>query len=190
MNYPLSLSFKIIALAPQVRVTDAGGQLLMYVRQKLLALKENVKIFADEGQTQLLFEIQADRIIDFSARYTIRTAAGQVIGSVKRKGLRSLWSATYEIQDAGGQDVGLIKEENPWLKVLDSILSEIPFLGMLVNPAYLISLRGQQTLYLKKQPAVFEGKFTLDRQAQASATDEQLLIASTIMAMMLERSRG
>lgn len=31
-NYPLNLSFKIIALAPQVRVTDAAGNLLLYVR--------------------------------------------------------------------------------------------------------------------------------------------------------------
>ena len=40
MQYPLELSFKIIALAPQIYVKDARGQELLYVRQKLLKLKE------------------------------------------------------------------------------------------------------------------------------------------------------
>jgi hypothetical protein len=34
LQFPLSLSFKIIALAPQISVTDAAGQLIGYVRQK------------------------------------------------------------------------------------------------------------------------------------------------------------
>jgi len=190
LNYPLNLSFKIIALAPQVRVTDAGGNLLMYVRQKILALKEDVKIFADEGQTQQLFQIKADRIIDWSAEYHITSTTDGPIGSVKREGMRSLWKATYHIKDAAGNQVGLIHEENPWLKVLDGLLSDIPFLGMFINPAYLIELRGQPVLYLKKQPAFFEGKFTLEKRGQFSDSEEQLLLAGIIMSLMLERSRG
>jgi uncharacterized protein YxjI len=190
MNYPLNLSFKVIALAPQVRVTDATGNLLMYVRQKILALKEDVKIFADEGQTQQLFQIKADRIIDWSAEYHITSMMGGRVGSIKREGMRSLWKATYHIRDASGGQVGLIHEENPWLKVLDGLLSDIPFVGMFINPAYLVELRGQQAFYLKKQPAFFEGKFTLEKRGQMSEGEEQLLISSIIMMLMLERSRG
>jgi hypothetical protein len=49
-NYPLNLSFKIIAFNPQVKITDPSGQTVLYVKQKALALKEAVKVFADEGQ--------------------------------------------------------------------------------------------------------------------------------------------
>lgn len=190
LNYPLNLSFKIIALAPQVRVTDAGGNLLLYVRQKLLALREDVKIFADEQQQNQLYQIKADRIIDFSAQYNIFINGGMPVGAVKRQGMRSLWKATYDIKDAGGANVGLIREENPWLKVLDSILSEVPFLGMFINPAYIVEWRGQPVLYLKKQPAVFEGKFTLHKTGEFDEAEERLLIPSVIMMLMLERSRG
>ena len=69
MNYPLQLSFKIIALASQIYVRDAGGSLVGYVKQKLFKLKEDIRIFADEGQTQLRYTIRADRILDFSANY-------------------------------------------------------------------------------------------------------------------------
>ncbi|MGQ0600186.1 MAG: hypothetical protein ACT4QE_00660 [Anaerolineales bacterium] len=190
LNYPLNLSFKIVAIAPQVRITDAGGNLLMYVRQKVLALKEDVKVFADEQQTQQLFQIKADRIIDFSANYHITAMNGGPVGAVKRKGMRSLWKATYNILDASGAEVGLIHEENPWLKVLDGFLSDIPFLGMFINPAYIVELRGQPVLYMKKQPAVFEGKFTLEKRSDFSDADEKLLLPSVLMTLMLERSRG
>lgn len=189
-QYPLNFSFKIIALAPQVRVTDATGNLVLYVRQKLLALKEDVKIFADEKQTQLLFQLKADRIIDFSAQYNITNSAGQPIGSVKRQGMRSIFKATYDIKDAGGNAVGVIREENAWIKVLDALVSEIPFVSMFINPAYLVDMRGQTVFYFKKQPAFFEGKFTLEKRGEMSPDDEALALASTVMMMMLERSRG
>jgi len=189
-NYPLNLSFKLIAFNPQVRVTDAHGHLVLYVKQKALALKEHITIFADDTQSNPLYQMKANKIIDFSAQYNLTRVDGSALGAVKRQGMRSIWKATYTVVDAAGAEVGLIREENPWLKVLDSFLNDIPFLGMLVNPAYLIELRGQTVLYLKKQPAVFEGKFTLDKRGDFSQAEEGLLLSSLIMMMMLERSRG
>ena len=57
LNYPLNLSFKIIAFNPQVKVTDASGQTVLYVKQKALALKEDVKVFADESQQRQLYQM-------------------------------------------------------------------------------------------------------------------------------------
>lgn len=188
--YPLNLSFKIIAFNPQVKVTDSTGNTLMYVKQSMLALKESVRVFADESQQRELFTIKANKIIDWSAQYNIARSGGAQFGSVKRKGMKSIWKATYDIFDAAGNSIGLIHEENPWIKVLDSVVSDIPFLGMLINPAYLIELRGQTVLYLKKQPAFFEGKFILEQRGQFGDEDEQLLLTSVIMALLLERQRG
>jgi len=189
-SYPLSLSFKIIAFNPQVRVTDAAGQTVLYVKQKALALKEAVKVFADESQRQELYNIKANRIIDFSAQYNIASSSGVALGAVKRQGMKSLWKATYDILDANGQPIGLIHEENPWIKVLDGLLSEIPFVSMFINPAYLVELRGQTVMRLKKQPAFFEGKFLLEKLGEFSDADEALLLQSVIMMVLLERTRG
>ncbi|MBI5079776.1 MAG: hypothetical protein HZC38_11840 [Chloroflexi bacterium] len=190
LNYPLTLSFKVIAFNPQVRVTDASGNLVLYVKQKALALKEDVKVFSDEAQKNQLYQMKANKIIDFSAQYNISTPSGGALGAVKRQGMASLWKATYNIVDAAGAEVGLVHEENPWLKVLDGLVSDIPFVGMFINPAYLVEYRGGTVLYLKKQPAFMEGKFTVEKRGDFSDADEGLLMSSVIMTMMLERTRG
>ena len=194
LNYPLNMSFKIVAINPQVTVTDASGQTVAYVKQKAFRLKEDVTIFADEAQTRPLYRMNANRVLDFNANYAITTPDGLPVGSVYRPGARSLLKASYHIKDTQGNEIGLLHEENAWVKVFDALLGEVPVVGMftgyLFNPAYLVDLRGQNVFYLKKQPAFLEGKFTLELRGPIAEQDEGLAIAATIMALMLERMRG
>ena len=94
-QYPLKVSFKIIAIAPQLTITDATGRSLIYVKQKLFKFKEKVEIFSDSTKTTKLGTIQAHKVIDWSARYFFDGPDGSEIGSVSRKGMRSLWKASY-----------------------------------------------------------------------------------------------
>lgn len=193
-NYPLNLTFKLIAFAPQVTAVDASGQTALYVRQKALALREDVRVFRDSSQQEQVLQINADRIIDFSAKYRITQPDGSTLGTLQRKGMRSLWSASYPIMDANGQEVGLIHEANPWIKVVDSLVGEVPFVGwlatMVINPSYLVELRGRTVLRLRKKPAFFEGRFDLEQVEPFAETDEWLVLGSVLMMLMLERSRG
>ncbi len=195
MNYPLSLSFKLLALASQIYIRDADGNLLGYVKQKLLKIKEDINIFADEGQTQLLFNVKADRVLDFSANYRFTNNQGNTVGSIRRKGMRSIWKANYEVSDAVGNLVLLINEENGWVKVMDAVAGEIPVLGMftgyLFNPAYLITRAdGTPVARLQKVPAFFEGKFNLEAQTQFSGDEEVRVLLSVLTMTLLERRRG
>src|SRR3954469_6650237 len=105
LQYPLTLNFKIAALAPQISVTDGTGREILYVRQKLLKLRDKIKVFSDSSQSQELYEINADRILDWSARFAFTDTQGRTVGAVQRQGARSIWKATYDIQDAAGRDL-------------------------------------------------------------------------------------
>ncbi len=195
MNYPLTLSFKLLALASQIYIRDANGNLIGYVKQKLLKLKEDINVFADEGQTQHLFNIKADRIIDFSAKYNFTSASGQSLGSISRKGMRSIFKAHYLIFDENGAQTMEIHEENGWIKVVDSLLGEIPLLGMFTgyffNPSYIVSrLDNTQVARLKKQPAFFEGVFQLEPLIQMRNDEETKVMLSVLTMTLLERARG
>lgn len=197
MQYPLALSFKIAALAPQLFVRDANGQELLYVKQKLLKLKDKINVFADSGQTRQLYEINADRIIDFSPKFTFADTTGRVIGSVKRHGGKSLWKVSYEIFSADDRSLATIQEENPWVKVLDALISEVPilnlFTGYFLNPKYLVTetQTQRQALRVTKSKSFLESKFTLDRLESAFDEAAETAVLLSIMVMVLhERRRG
>lgn len=194
MQFPLTLSFKKIALAPQISVTDANGELVFYVKQKLFKLKEAVTVFGDREQTMPLYTIKADRIIDFSAFYHFRDQNGNNIGAIKRQGRKSIWRAHYDIYN-GDQVVAHIQEENAWIKVGDAFFGEIPLVGMLsgyvFNPTYLVSgADGTVIVKVKKQPAFFESSFTIEEAVDIDEVAEIRTILSILMMTLLERSRG
>ena len=193
MDYPLNLRFKRFTLAPQISVTDATGKLVLYVKQKAFKLKEAVTVFADAEQKQALYTINADRVMDFSARYNISDTSGQVLGSMGRQGMRSLWKAHYDVAQ-GGQTVFSIREANPWVKVVDGLVGEIPIIGLftgyMFHPAYLVSRPdGTVVMRLEKKPALTEGRYTIENLA-AREDEERLVVLSLMMLTLLERDRG
>lgn len=194
MNYPLQLRFKILAFSPQIYVQDAGGTEVCYVKQKLFRFREKVEVFTDSSRKSLLSTIQADRIIDFNANYAFHFPDGTKFGSVRRRGLRSIWSAHYEILDEAGGVAFDMREENPGAKILDSLLGEIPVVGMFTgffcHPRYAILHQGQPVLRVTKRRSFFESSFVVERLADISPEDEMRIVHSLLMFVLMERSRG
>ena len=194
MNFPLDLSFKKIALSPQVKVTDAAGSVVLYTKQNVFKLKESVTIFADTEQTQPLYTINADRVINFNAKFDIADTSGRSLGAVARKGRKSIWRAQYEVLDGGGPSMN-ISEENAWTKVGDALFGEIPILGIfsgyVFNPSYLLSnASGAPLMRLSKQPAFMEGRFRIEKLGVMSEAEETRAVLSFLMMVLLERRRG
>ena len=195
MSYPLTIRFKVLAIARQLSVTDNTGRLLMYVKQKAFKLKEAITVYGDEAQTRPLYRINADRVIDFSAKYTISDEAGQTLGRVEQRGMRSIWRTRYDIKQ-GETSVFEVREENPWAKVGDAFMGDIPILGFfagyLFHPKYLITRRdGTPVLRATKQPALFEGRFKIDRlPAELTPEAERLLLIAAVTVVLLEKHRG
>ncbi len=194
MDYPLDLRFRLISFGPQINVLDAGGRSVAYVKQKAFRLKEDVEVHTDESRQTPLWRIKADRIIDWSAAYRITDANGTSVGTLRRKGGRSLWRATYVITDANEQEVGGIREKDPWTKVLDGLLSIIPIVGDLsgyfINPTYVVSRGEEPMLEVRKRPAFFEGRFAIEQVGTLDPRSEALFLASVMMMVLLERGRG
>lgn len=196
MRYPLDLKFKIAAIASQIYVTDADNNQIYYVKQKLFKLKENIEIYSDSSKTDKQYTVKADRIIDFSPEFTLFDALNNPVGSVKRLGRKSIWKATYELKIGSNLQL-TVNEASPWVKVLDSLLSEVPILGLIsgyvLHPHYLVtqSVDGQAVGVLKKMPAFFEGKYTLDNTAMNFDDNANKIFAALMMVVVLrERMRG
>jgi uncharacterized protein YxjI len=195
MEFPLELRFKLLALASQIFVRDRNGTLLLYVKQKMFKLKEDVRVFADTQQQRELFSIRADRIIDIAAEYAITdTAAGAALGSIKRQGMRSFWRAHYEIRGADGTTY-TVREESVMIRILDGILGQLPIVsaltGYVFNAAYRVTLpSGRPVMRIVKTPALFEGRFRIESLMKMEEPQQNLLVLGALMLLLLERQRS
>jgi uncharacterized protein YxjI len=194
MQYPLKLNFKLFALAPQIYVKDSTGKSILFIRQKLFKLRERVEVFRDSTRSQKLFDIAADRIIDFSANYHFTMADGTPWGGVRRKGMRSIWAAHYQVIEDNRVDME-IREESPMKRVAEALLGEIPVVGFialyLLNPSYLISTADGQPMFRAiKKPSVFERYFEIHKLGEMDEDDELRALLALMMMVMLEKNRG
>jgi hypothetical protein len=62
--------------------------------------------------------------------------------------------------------------------------------GLFFNPAYLAELYGREVLRIRKQPSVLESSFRIEKLADFSEDEEDLLLAGIVMMVLLERDRG
>lgn len=194
MHFPLQIRFKLFALAPQIDVEDAQGGTVGYVKQRLFRLREKVEIFADDSRSRLLCTIEADRIIDFNACYRFRAADGTPLGSVRRRGLRSLWRANYEVTDAAGRAAFVIREDNPVAKIFDGLLGDIPvvglFSGFFFNPRYAVLRDGEKVMMMIKHRTFLESRFEVQSLSPIGESDQLAVVVALLMFVLLERSRG
>ena len=195
LNYPLHFLFKIFTPSNDFTVTDNSGQEIAYTRQKIFRIKEAVEVYGNSRREQVRYTLKADRIIDFNAVYTLRDAAGQTIGKLKREGMRSLWRTSYTLLDAAERPAFTIKEANPWVALADGTLSEIPIIGMFtgyfLNPTYLVTdTQGREAFRLRKEMSLMERKFSLNKTGQATPEQETLVVLGLIMLLLQERGDG
>jgi len=201
-DYPLNLRFKLVALAPRIIVTDNKGKEILFVSQKIFKLKEDIRIYRSQAKEEEIFNIKANKILDFNTRYSFfDSGSSQPLGSVKAKAWRSILSATYMIDNEADQQMMWIKEDNPWVKVGDALFQEIPIVGMFAgyvfNPGYTcyrspeVDDKSQPVMHIQKQGAFFESAFTVDLLDPEIERDEEVSALLSFMLMVqFMRRRG
>jgi hypothetical protein len=194
-HYPFTFQFKVSTFHNDFTAIDALGNTHAYVKQKMFKLKEHVNIFEDQSQQTKIAEIQADKWLDFNTCYSFKDANGHTTGKLLRKGWRSIWKASYEILDENNNPDLHISEANPWAKVVDSLMSEIPivgiFTGFFAHPRYTVCRpNGVLVCTFKKQSSFFGRKFILIKENDFEPGEENRIIKSLMMMVLLERRRG
>jgi hypothetical protein len=103
------------------------GQPLAFVRQKKLAIKEDIRFFADETEAEELFRIKARAVFEVRGRYDVTTPEGERIGLVEKVFGISLVRSTWRIYDANEQQVALAQEKSIPLAVLRRVIDLVPY---------------------------------------------------------------
>ncbi len=177
---PIANLYRVTPLA--VGDTPAGGP-VVFVRQKKLAIKEDIRFYADESETQELFRIKARSFLDTGgSRYHVTAADGTEIGVLHHQFGKSLLRTTWVILDPAGTEIAIARERNPLTAILRRGVDFMGDVGMLVPIPYNFDiLAGEQAIGKMDRKFQVRDRYVLDLSGDHDRTlDRRLAIAMAI----------
>jgi len=121
---PVANLYRVTPLA--IGDTPAGGP-VAYVRQKKLAIKEDIRFYADESETQELFRLKARSMLDIGgSRYDVLEDE-QRIGLLWHKLRESLVRTTWHIGGADEEELGIARERSTAGAIARRVVDVVPY---------------------------------------------------------------
>jgi len=157
---------------------SAGPTPVAFVRQKKLAIKEDIRFYADESQTEELFRIKARSLMEFGGRYDVTTPAGEKIGVLGKVFGKSLLRSTWSIMDAKEQELGIAKERSQFWAIVRRVIDAVPYGDFIPIVFHFTIDAGEQHLGDLTRRIGLRDTYDLDLTGDAERTiDRRLAIA-------------
>jgi hypothetical protein len=121
---PIANLYRISTLGPD---GASPGEPLAFVRQKKLAIKEDIRFFADETEAEELFRIKARAVFEVRGRFDVTAPEGERIGLLEKVFGISLLRSTWRIYDANEQQVALAQEKSMPIAILRRAIDFVPY---------------------------------------------------------------
>ncbi len=102
--------FKIFGAA--FHIYDQSGNVIGYCKQKAFKLREDLRFYTDESLSSELFSMRARSILDFSTTYDIAGSDGEVMGSIRRKGLASFLRDSWLVFGPNDEHIADLREDS------------------------------------------------------------------------------
>ena len=168
---------------------SAGATPVAFVRQKKLALKEDIRFYADESQTEELFRIKARAVMEFGGRYDVTTPAGEKVGVLGKVFGKSLLRSTWAILDASEQEIAIAKERSQFWAIVRRVIDAVPY-GDFVPVIFHFRIdSGDRHLGDFTRAVGFRDKYTLDLSGDTERTIDRRLAIALAIALDALQSR-
>jgi uncharacterized protein YxjI len=105
---------------------SADGEPIAFVRQKKLKLKEDIRFFADESQSEELFRLNARQVLDVRGRFDVVAGDGTPIAVLEKVFGASLLRSTWRVLSPEGEEIAVAREQNQLVAILRRIQNTIP----------------------------------------------------------------
>jgi len=148
-------------------------------KHPLLKLREEFTVYADEAQTKPLLFMKSKQVIAINFAFDVTDATtGEVMGTVQKRGLKSIVRDKFLILDPAGTEVGYMEEQGA------SIMRRIfPWL----TSKHAIFIGGSQVAYIRQRFRFFTKEF--DVEMTPGGTDPRFVLACALLALIAEARR-
>ena len=161
------------------------GQLRLYTEMKRFRLKEDIRLYSDESMETEVLAISTKSIFDISGSYAVRdTLSGELVGGLRRKGLKSFLKDEWLILDAEGEEIGTIKEDGT---VRALVRRFVDFAAVLMPQGFHVEVGGTPVATFKQQFNPIIQKLDLDFSPDAAGVlDRRLGVAAAVLILAIE----
>jgi len=172
-------------LGAKFHVYNSEGALIGFSRQKAFKLKEDIRFFADETESQEKLVIKARNVLDISATYDVVASAKQEkLGSLQRHGLKSIFKDEWTVFDKNGNEVGKIHEDSAFLATVRRFLT-----NLVPQTFHLKDSAGNDLAELKTHFNPFVHRMTV-RVYENCPLNPYLVLAAGILLVAIEGRQG
>jgi len=168
-------------LGSAFRLYDTSGNLAFYVKQKAFKLKEEITVYADEGQKDAMLTIKARSVMDFSATYDVTDArSGELVGSMRREGVKSMFRDEWTLLDAGGHDLGKVKEDSGVMALIRRFFLKI------IPQTFRVTVADAEVGTIKQKFNPFQLGYDVDFAQADGKLDPRLSVAAVVLLLAIE----
>ncbi len=179
--------FKPIANEYRISVPTPGsteeGRPLLYVKQKKMKIKEDIRFRLSPDDDAHLFMIKSKSVFEFRGRHEVLDADGQVIGTLEKDFTRSLLRSHWHVRDTAGTEL-LEGHEASWIIALVRRFADIgvDWLSLLTYlPFNFVLRRGDQEVgSYKRVLGKFRDRYVLELSPEAGDVDHRLIAAFAV----------
>ena len=161
---------------------EPAGAPVAFVRQRKLAIREDIRFYGDEGETQELFRIAARQWLDTgSSRYDVVAADGERIGVLHHL-LKSVVRTTWSVQDGNEQELAIARERSQFGAIARRLIDFVPDVGGLIPIPYNFDLlRGDEVIGRIDRKFQLRDRYVLDLSGDPEQRiDRRLAIALAV----------
>ena len=157
---------------------SAGATPVAFVRQKRMAIKEDIRFFADENEARELWRIKARSLMEFGGRYDVTTPEGERIGVLGKVFGKSLLRSTWSIMDANEQELAIAKERSVPIAILRRVIDAVPYGDFIPIPFHFTIDDGERHIGDLNRRFGVRDTYDLDLSGDTARTiDRRLAIA-------------
>jgi hypothetical protein len=157
-------------IKPIVNVYEvsADGRPVALVRQKRMVMREDLRAFADQSETEEVFRIKARSVMDIAGRYDVTDGNGTPLGALVKVFGASLLRSTWRVLDTADAPLFIATERSRFVSIFRRLVDIVPFGELLPIPYHfvfltedgselggldrVIGVRDQYTLHLEGDP--------------------------------------
>lgn len=167
---------------------DPDGNPVLYADRKAFKLREDIRLYQDQGKTRELLRIKARKIIDWASNtYDVfDSGTDQHLGSFRRRGLTSAFVRDeWVLLTPDGQEYGTVQEDNPWIGLVRRYLLD------LIPQSFEVQVGGTLAAYFRQRFNPFILKIEVDFSMDISrALDKRMGLAAALLMSAIEGRQG